>query len=381
MSEEILNTSNFLFYRSSDGKTTARVIASDETVWMTQKSMGDVFNTSRENISMHLSNIFKEGELEEDSVCKVFLHTADDGKSYRTKFYNLDAIIGVGYRVNSYQATQFRIWATKILKEYLVKGFAMDDERLKQGKTLFGKDYFDELIERIREIRASERRFYQKITDIYALSIDYDPKAPITQTFFQTVQNKMEFAITHMTASEIVRSRANASKPHMGLTSWKNQGTGGKILKTDISVAKNYLDKSEIDELNTIVSMYLDGAELFAKKHKEMRMADWVDRLDAFLKFNQYDILSNAGTVKSIVAKAFAEKQFEKFRVVQDREYKSDFDKVVEATRTKQLPKEVETTFDEFSEIKKPSAFDATLKGMLSVPPAKDENKKDDKKK
>ena len=243
---DIIEQSDFLFYRTNDGKTTVRVISSEETVWMTQKSMGALFDTKRENITMHLSNIFKDGELEEVTVCKKFLHTADDGKNYNTSFYNLDAIIAVGYRVNSYNATQFRIWATKILKEYLVKGFAMDDDRLKQGKTLFGKDYFEELLDRIREIRRSERRFYEKITDLYALSADYDPQAPITQLFFSTVQNKLEFAITHMTAPEIIRKRADAKKPYMGLTNWKNQGSGGKIIKSDTGVAKNYLDKTSL---------------------------------------------------------------------------------------------------------------------------------------
>lgn len=257
-------------------------------------------------------------------------------------FYNLDVILSVGYRVNSYNATQFRIWANKILKEYLIKGFALDDDRLKQGKQMFGKDYFDELLQRIKEIRASERRFYQKITDIYSqCSIDYDPKSEITKTFFATVQNKLEFAITHLTAPEIIKARANYLAPHMGMTTWKNS-PAGKILKTDTTVAKNYLTQEELDELNSIVVMYLDFAELQAKRNKKMKMIDWIGRLDAFLNFNEYDILKDAGKIRKSVADSFAEKQYEKFRVIQDKEYKSDFDKVIEGIKNKgELPKEI----------------------------------------
>jgi hypothetical protein len=371
---DIIEQSDFLFYRSNDGKITVRVIPSDETVWMTQKSMGDLFATSRENVTMHLTNIFKEGELQEFAVCKKFLHTADDGKNYQTNFYSLDAIIAVGYRINSYNATQFRIWATKILKEYLVKGFAMDDERLKQSKTLFGKDYFDELLERIREIRASERRFYQKITDIYATSVDYDSKAPITQTFFSTVQNKLEYAITHMTAGEIIRSRANSEKPHMGLTTWSNQKDGGKILKTDVRVAKNYFTEKEIRELNRVVNMYLEYAELQAERQRAMSMSDWVKKLDAFLSFNDYDILKNAGTIRKTVADAFAEEQYQRFRLIQDKEYKSDFDKMVEGAKNKQLPKEGDVIYAQEVKTEPASNFNTALKGMLSVPPMKKED-------
>jgi hypothetical protein len=264
-------------------------------------------------------------------------------------------IIAVGYRVNSYQATQFRIWATKILKGYLTKGFALNDERLKQGSKLFGRDYFEELLERIREIRASERRFYEKITDLYAqASIDYDKNSPITQKFYATVQNKLHWAISKKTAAEIVYTRAKAVKPHMGLTTWRNASTGGKILKLDVANAKNYLSHDELKSLNLVVNMYLDYAELQASKNVSMKMIDWVMKLDAFLKFNEYDILQNAGTVSHDIAKHLAEKEYEKFRIIQDREFRSDFDKVVESVKTaselpdteKQEPKEELSDFN-----------------------------------
>jgi hypothetical protein len=260
--------------------------------------------------------------------------TADDGKVYLTNFYNLDAIIAVGYRVNSRKATQFRIWATSVLRDFIVKGFVLDDTRLKQGQR-FGHDYFDELLERIREIRASERRFYLKITDIYEqCSIDYNKDAEITQTFFKTVQNKLHWAITRRTAAEIIAQRADASKPNMGLTNWKN-APSGKILKSDVAIAKNYLAEPEIRELERIVSMYLDYAENQAERQIPMRMADWVKKLDAFLAFNEYEILKDAGKVSHEVAKALAEKQYEAFRVKQDKAFESDFER--EARRV--LPK------------------------------------------
>jgi hypothetical protein len=296
----IEQTSDFLFYASNEGKIKIQVIVDGEnnTVWATQKSMAEIFETTKQNISLHLQNIFESRELDENSVVKEILTTASDNKEYTTKFYNLDAIIAIGYRVNSYKATQFRIWATKILKEYLIKGFALNDERLKQGSSMFGKDFFEELLERIREIRASERRFYQKITDLYSqASIDYDANSPITHTFYQTVQNKLHWAITKMTAAEIIKSRANVSKPYMGLTSWKNAKEGGKILKTDVSVAKNYLKEAEIKQLNRLVELFLNYAELQAERKIALKMVDWVARLDSFLKFNEYDLLHNAGTV------------------------------------------------------------------------------------
>jgi hypothetical protein len=295
---------------------------------------------STPTVNEHLQNIFKTGELNEISVIRKIRITANDGKKYLTNVYNLDTIISEGYRINSYQATQFRIWATNILKEYLVKGFTLDDDRLKQSKTVFGKDYFDELLERIKEIRASERRFYQKITDIYAqCSADYDKNSPITQTFFATVQNKLEFAITQQTAGEIVKSRANFKSPNMGLTTWKNS-PDGKVLKTDVSIAKNYLTRDEISELNSIVNMYLDYADLQAKRNRLMKMSDWVQKLDDFLKFNEYEILQNAGSITAKLAKEFAEKQYEQFRVVQDKNFQSDFDKISNRIiQTRQVPK------------------------------------------
>lgn len=341
-----LEKTDFMFYTSDSGTTNIQVILDDknETVWVSQSSMAEIFDTTKQNISLHLNNIYREGELNKFSTVKEILTVQEEGSrevQRNIEFYNLDAIISVGYRVSSQKATMFRIWAMNVLKSYLVKGFALDDDRLKQGKNLFDKDYFDELIERIREIRASERRFYQKITDIYATSVDYDPKATITQTFFATVQNKLEFAITHHTASELIKLRASSKKPNMGLTSWKNEKKGGKIMKTDVGVAKNYLLQDEITELNRIVTMYLDYAENQAQRGKIMSMKDWVEKLDAFLMFNDYDILKDAGKMRAQVAKKFAEKEFEKFRIIQDKEFKSDFDKMVEGIKTKgSLPKE-----------------------------------------
>ncbi len=318
--------SDIILYSSPEGNIHVEVIFSDETFWLSQKRMAELFGVEVNTINYHLKEIFNSVELQEDSVIRKIRITADDGKSYLTNLYNLDAIIAVGYRVNSHQATKFRIWATKTLKEFIIKGFVLDDERLKQGKR-FGKDYFDELLERIREIRASERRFYQKITDIYQqCSIDYDKDAEITQTFFRAVQNKLHWAIAGKTAAEIIAERANASKPNMGLQTWKN-APQGKILKADVTIAKNYLFENEIKGLERVVSMYLDYAENQAARQIPMKMADWAQRLDAFLQFNEYQILTNAGKVSNAVAIKLAEEEFEKFRVVQDREFESDFDK------------------------------------------------------
>ncbi|GGF43619.1 virulence RhuM family protein [Echinicola rosea] len=329
------NQSEFLLYVSQSGDIKVDVLLHDETVWLTQKGMQELFEKAKSTISEHIKNVFEEGELNEEVVVRDFRttspHGAIEGKTQENtvKYYNLDVIISVGYRVKSQRGTQFRIWATKVLREYIIKGFAMDDQRLKQGSALFGKDYFDELLERIREIRASERRFYQKITDIYAqCSIDYDPKAEITQTFYKTVQNKLHWAITGHTAAEIIKERANAAKPFMGLTTWKN-APQGKILKTDVSVAKNYLKEKELRELNRIVTMYLDFAELQAERQVPMKMADWVARLDAFLQFNEYNVLKDAGKISATIAKQLAEKEYNKFRVVQDKNFESDFDKEV----------------------------------------------------
>lgn len=324
-----MHSSEIILYTTPDGNVKVEVILQDETVLLTQKAMGELFGVETNTINYHLKEVFKTNELEEDSVIRKIRITAADGKKYLTNFYNLDAIISVGYRVNSQQATQFRIWATKTLREFIIKGFVLDDERLKQGGQLFGKDYFDELLERIREIRASERRFYQKITDIYSeCSIDYDPKAEITQVFYKTVQNKLHWAITGQTAAEIISSRAKAELPNMGLTTWKNSPKG-KVLKSDVSVAKNYLNQKEIDELNRIVTMYLDYAENQAARQIPMKMNDWIGKLDRFLQFNDYSVLKNAGSISADIAKKLATKEFEKFRVKQDSEFESDFDREV----------------------------------------------------
>ena len=299
-----------------------------------EETMAEVFGVKKNTINYHLKNIFADGELNQNSVVRKIRTTASDGKSYNNNFYNLDVIISVGYRVNSYQATQFRIWATSVLKEYMTKGFALDDERLKQGNQIFGKDYFDELLERIREIRASERLFYQKITDIYAeCSYDYDKNSPEAQTFFATVQNKLHWAIHGNTAAELIEQRADSKKPYMGLTSWKNQKNAGKILKSDVTIAKNYLSQEEISELNRVVTMYLDFAENTAKRRKVMSMTDWEKRLDSFLEFNEYDVLTNAGKVSKKVADSLAHVEYDKFRVIQDKNYRSDFDELLEETK------------------------------------------------
>ena len=324
--------SEIILYSTPQGEIKIEVFLQDETVWLTQRAMGELFGVSKKTISEHLGNIYKSNELQREATVRKIRTVQNEGEREVARtldFYNLDAIISVGYRVNSHQATQFRIWATKTLKEFIIKGFVLDDERLKQGKKLFGKDYFDELLERIREIRASERRFYQKITDIYAeCSVDYQPKAEITQVFYKTVQNKLHWAITGQTAAEIISSRAKAELPNMGLTTWKNSPKG-KILKSDVSVAKNYLNKKEIDELNRIVTMYLDYAENQAARQIQMSMKDWVEKLDAFLQFNDYSVLKNAGTISAEIAKNLATGEFEKFRVIQDEDYESDFDKEV----------------------------------------------------
>jgi len=322
MSDEII------LYTSPEGNKRVAVYYQGETVWLTQKQLADLFDVDVRTISDHLQTIFQTGELSQESVIRKIRITASDGKAYLTNLYSLDAIIAVGYRVNSVQATRFRIWATQTLREFIIKGFVLDDERLKQGKR-FGVDYFDELLERIREIRASERRFYQKITDIYQqCSIDYDKDAEITLLFFKTVQNKLHWAITGKTAAEIIAERAKATKPHMGLTTWKN-APKGKIHKPDVSIAKNYLEENEIKGLERIVSMYLDYAENQAARQIPMKMTEWVKKLDAFLQFNEYDILNNAGRVSHEIAKTLAEQEYEKFRVKQDRTFESDFDREV----------------------------------------------------
>ncbi len=333
MSNELIpNEHNFIIYTSNDGKVNVDVVIKDETIWLTQKNIAELFGVDVRTISYHFKEIFKSGELEEDSVIQKIRITANDGKNYNTNFYSLDAIISVGYRVNSYEATQFRIWATRTLKSYIIKGFAIDDERLKQGNQVFGKDYFDELLEKIREIRASERRFYQKITDIYAFSVDYDKNAPITREFFASVQNKLHWAITGKTASEIIYSSADAKKINMGLTNWKNS-PDGKILKSDITIAKNYLSENHIKELNKLVSAYLDLAENRAERGILMNMKDWIQFLDNFLELSNYPILTNKGKISREEAKIKAHKEYESFRIIQDKNYISDFDKEVKKRR------------------------------------------------
>jgi len=356
---EIEPRDKFLFYVSDDNETNIHVMVEDDTVWVTQKSMADIFDIDVSGITKHIKNIFDSSELQEISNVQK-MHIAESTKP--VTFYNLNVIISVGYRVNSYKATQFRIWATRVLKEYLIKGFAMDDERLKQGKTLFGKDYFDELLERIRGIRASERRFYQKVTDIYIeCSYDYDKNAPTTMDFFAHAQNKLEYAVTGMTAGEIVKARSNHNLPNMGLSTWSNQGKGGKITQRDVTVAKKYLAKEEISNLNRLVNMFLDFAENLAKKGRKMAMSDWHDKLDGFLRFNEYQILQNYGNIKKDTADRLAIKEYKKFKPIQDAEYRSDFDKAVEQIMTTgKLPKAKRQKLRENI-----SAFDEKLKQAL----------------
>lgn len=326
-----------LLYKTDNAEVKVEILLQNENLWLTQAKMAELFDVQKAAISKHLKNIFADGELDEKVVVSKMEtttpHGAMAGKEQKklTNIYNLDAIIAVGYRINSKKATMFRIWATQVLKEYIIKGFAMNDERLKEPQNFFGKDYFEEQLERIREIRASERRFYQKITDIYArCSADYSPDSQITQDFFATVQNKIHYAVTHQTAAEIIYSRADSKKVNMGLTTWKN-APNGDIRKPDVSIAKNYLSQEEIDTLNRIVTMYLDYAELQAKRGQVMYMKDWVEKLNAFLQFNERDILEDKGKVTHEIAKAFAEGEYDKFRVIRDANYKSDFDKLMES--------------------------------------------------
>ena len=300
--------SEMILYKTEDGEIKLEVRLERENMWLTQDQLAELFCKGRTTITEHIQNIFKEGELDEKAVCREFRRTGSDGKDYLVKYYNLDVIISVGYRVKSLRGTQFRIWATQRLKEYIVKGFVMDDERLKEGVNI-GSDYFDEILERIRDIRSSEKRFYQKIRDIYKLAVDYDPKAEETLEFFKIVQNKLHFAISGKTAAELIAERVDASKPNMGLTSWK----GSKVRSTDVTIAKNYLNVNELEGLNRIVTMYLDYAEDQAKRHQQIFMRDWRQKLDAFLKFNERDILTNAGKVAKEVADNLALEQYEKF--------------------------------------------------------------------
>jgi len=332
MTDLVRHESEFLLYAAQDGVVKVRVLFREETAWLTQRAIAELFGVQLPAIAKHLKNIFDSNELDETSVVSILETTASDGKIYKTSFYNLDAIIAVGYRVNSYQATQFRIWATRTLREFMIKGFVLDDERLKQGQTAFGKDYFADLLERIREIRASERRFYQKIADIYALSVDYDARAPLTREFFATVQNKLHWAITGQTAAELIYSSADATKLFMGLTTWKH-APHGKIQRSDVSVAKNYLSEAHVKELNRIVSAYLDLAENRAQRGILMKMHDWATFLNGFLELSSYPILADKGKVSALEAKLKAEGEYEVYRKRQDAEYVSDFDRVVQEAK------------------------------------------------
>jgi hypothetical protein len=323
------STAEFLIFTQQSGEEGIEVRYEDESIWLSQKLMGELFNVDVRTISEHLKNIFDSGELNADSVIRKFRTTAADGKNYNTQFYNLDAIISVGYRVNSVRATQFRQWATRVLREFAVKGYVMDKKRLENGAFL-GEDYFERLLAEIREIRLSERRFYQKITDIYATSVDYSKDAPTTRDFFAKVQNKLHYAIHGHTASELIKKRANATKPHMGLTNWEG-GPDGKVVKTDVAVAKNYLTQDELDSLGRIVNAYLELAEDRARRQIPMTMEDWSIRLDKFLEFDERDILTNAGKISAKIAKDHAESEFEKYRIIQDKLFESDFDKETKA--------------------------------------------------
>lgn len=331
---KIRNSSvDFLIFTRDAGENGIEVRVQDGDVWLTQKALAALFSTERSVISKHLKKIYSEGELDETKTCVKYSQVGDNGRNYLYKFYSLTAIIAVGYRINSVQATQFRQWATKVLETFTKQGYVLDKDRLINGQ-IFDDDYFDHLIAEIQEIRASERRFYQKITDIYATAVDYSLDSEITRKFFATVQNKMHYAVHGNTAAEVIMKRADHNKEHMGLTSWRNAPTG-KIVKSDVSIAKNYLLANEIQELNEIVTMYLDYASRQARRHIPMTMADWANKLDAFLRFNDAEILQDKGKVTAAIAKAFAESEFEKYRVIQDRLYKSDFDRLIEEAKLK----------------------------------------------
>ena len=330
------STVDFLVFTKDAGENGIEVRVQEDTVWLTQKAIGQLFDIDRSVVTKHLKKIFADGELEENSTCAFFAQVADNGKTYRYKFYSLPAIIAVGYRVNSQRATQFRQWATNVLETFTKQGYVLDKPRLINGQ-IFDQDYFDHLLSEIQEIRASERRFYQKITDIYATAVDYSLDSKITKDFFATVQNKMHYAVHGSTAAEVIMDRADHTKPYMGLTSWKN-APNGKIVKADVSVAKNYLFQEEVQELNEIVTMYLDYATRQARRHIPMTMADWAAKLDAFLQFNGEEVLRDKGKVTAAIAKAFAESEFEQYRIIQDQLYQSDFDRLIEATDISDAP-------------------------------------------
>jgi hypothetical protein len=322
------STAEFLIFTGQAGEQSIEARYEDETIWLTQKLIAVLFSVSIPTINEHLKNIFDSGELDPDSVIRKFRITAADTKSYTTKHYNLDAIISVGYRVNSVRATQFRQWATQVLREFAIKGYVLDKKRMENGSFL-GEDYFEHLLEEIREIRLSERRFYQKITDIYATSVDYNKDAPTTQAFFAKVQNKLHFAVHGNTAADLILQRADSTKTNMGLTTWE-KAPHGKIVKSDVLVAKNYLAKDELESLGRIVNAYLDLAEERAKRKIPMTMEDWAKRLDMFLEFDDREILQDSGKATAKLARAHAESEFEKYRIVQDRLFESDFDRMIE---------------------------------------------------
>ena len=330
------STAEFLIFQAHDKSQGVEVVYHDESIWATQKAMSVLFDCTTDNIGLHLKNIFASGELKKESVTEKISATASDGKNYQTQFYNLDAIISVGYRVNSIRATQFRQWCTNVLRQFAIRGYVIDKKRMENG-TFLNVDYFEHLLEEIREIRLSERRFYQKITDIYATSIDYNPDAPTTRIFFKKVQNKMHYAVHGHTAAELIVERANAEKEHMGLTTWA-KSPRGKILKSDVSIAKNYLKENELESMGRIVSAFLDLAEERAKRHIPMTMEDWATRIDKFLEGDDRPILDDAGRVSADYAKEFAETEFEKYRVIQDRLFQSDFDRLMNGDDLLELP-------------------------------------------
>lgn len=335
---EIRNsTAEFLIFQIENKEQGIEVMYADETIWCTQDAIAELFEKGRSTIAEHLQNAFKTGELNKDSVCRKFRRTAADGKSYDTQFYNLDAIISVGYRANSLRATQFRQWATNVLRQFAIRGYVLDKKRMENG-SFIGEDYFEHLLAEIREIRLSERRFYQKLTDIYATSMDYNKDAPTTRLFFKMIQNKMHYAVHGRTAAELILERADADKEHMGLTTWEN-APDGKIVKTDVSIAKNYLKQTELEDMGRVVTAVLEFAESRAKKHIPMTMEDWAKRIDAYLTSDERPLLDNAGSVSHEDAVLHAETEFERYRIVQDRLFQSDFDKYLNA-----LPLEAEDT-------------------------------------
>ena len=323
------STAEFLIFQAEGKEQGVEVYYKNENIWATQKAISTLFDCDRSVVTKHLGNVFESGELMEERVCAKFAHTAEDGKTYNTKFYSLDAIIAVGYRVNSIRATQFRQWATAVLRQYAIRGYVLDKKRMENG-TFLGEDYFEHLLAEIREIRLSERRFYQKLTDIYATSMDYNKDAPTTRLFFKKIQNKMHYAVHGRTAAELIMDRADADKEHMGLTTWEN-APDGKIVKTDVSIAKNYLKQMELEDMGRIVTAVLEFAESRAKRHIPMTMEDWAKRIDAYLSSDERPLLDNAGSVSHEEAVLHAETEFEKYRIVQDRLFQSDFDKFLGA--------------------------------------------------